>query len=177
MNGQSRRVLPVCAVIVLLASPGFAQDRYVRAVVDEAGALRIVTSSGRTLIQPKERDQVQIDKIAISPDGGSAGWLALFPNCCTSYPIPLKLVVYSGGKRHTFTGNELPVWRWLFTGGGKQVAFEQETVHGGLGIHYELRDIASGRKVAQWEPTIGPDNQALANQKPPTWVSALDATQ
>ena len=171
------RVFLVCAATLIVVSSAFAADRYVEASVDEAGALRILTSDGRAIVQPKESGQVGFDKVAISADGGSVGWLALFPNCCTSYPIPLKLVVYSAGRLRAFTGSGLPVWRWLFTGGGKQVAFAQETVHGGLGVHYELRDIASGRRVSEWDPTIGPDNQPLGNQKRPKWVSDLDATQ
>ena len=116
------------------------------------------------------------DKIEISPDGASVGWVALYPNCCTSYPIPLKLVIYSSGKLRTFTGLGLPVWQWHFAAGGKQVAFYQETVHGGLGIHYELCDVASGRRIATYGPTIGPDNHPLENQKPPPkWVAELVA--
>jgi len=174
-TGITRLVL-LCAAVAAVASPAFAADRYVGASVDEAGSLRIRTSDGRTIVQPKEAGQVGFDKAAISPDGGSVGWLALFPNCCTSYPIPLKLVVYSAGKLRTFAGSGLPVWRWQFTSGGKQIAFEQETVHGGIGVHYELRDVASGRRVAEWNPAIGPDNQPLENQKPPKWVSDLEAT-
>ena len=166
-----------CAASMTLASSVLAEDRYVRAVVDEAGALRILTSDGRTIVQTKEPEQVGFDEVAVSPDGQSVGWLALFPNCCTSYPIPLKLMVYSAGKLRPFMGTGLPVWRWHFTGGGKQVAFSQETVHGGFGAHYELRDVGSGRRVAQWDPTIGRDNRPLENQKRPKWVLDLDATQ
>ena len=166
-----------CAAILAVASPGLAAERYVKASVDAAGALRILTSDGRTIVPPKEPEQVGFDNVAISPDGSAVGWVALFPNCCTSYPIPLKLLIYSNGKARAFTGTGLPVWQWRFTGGGKQVAFEQETVHGGLGVHYELRDIASGRKAAEWNPTIGPDNQPLENQKLPSWASGLDAKQ
>ena len=166
-----RTVVLICVAMASVVSPCLAADRYVRAFVGEAGTLRILTSSGREIVPPKEPEQVSVDKIAISPDGRSVGWVALFPNCCTSYPIPLKLVVYSAGKARTFTGAGLPVWQWRFTAGGSQVIFEQETVHGGLGRHYEVRDIASGRRIAQWEPTVGPDNQPLKNQKPPRWVS------
>jgi len=175
--GIVRVVSLLCAAVVILAASPLAADRYVSASVDEAGALRIVTSDGRAIVQEKEPEQVGFDQVEVSPDGQSVAWLALFPNCCTSYPIPLKLMVYSAGKLRPFTGAGLPVWRWHFTGGGKQVAFSQETVHGGLGVHYEIRDVGSGRRVAQWDPAIGPDNKPLENQKRPKWVSDLDATQ
>ena len=163
-----------CAAILAAASPGLAAERYIKASVDSEGALRILTSDGRAIVPPKEPEQVGFDDVAISPDGSAVGWVALFPNCCTSYPIPLKLVIYSNGKARTFTGTGLPVWRWHFTGSSRQVAFAQETVHGGLGVHYELRDIGTGRKVAEWNPTIGQDNQPLENQKLPSWASGLD---
>lgn len=87
-----RLVLTLCALLVLPA-PSRAADRYAEASVDDAGDLRIVTSDGRAIVVRKEPEQVGFDRIAISQDGRSVGWLAMYPNCCTSYPIPLKLVV------------------------------------------------------------------------------------
>jgi len=151
-----RVLLAGAAIFVAFASPCSAADRYVGAGVDEAGTLRILTREGRAIVLPAKPDQVGFERIAISPDGRTVGWVAMYPNCCTSYPIPLELVVYSGGKLRTFTGVGLPVWQWHFAADGKQVAFEQETAHGGLGVHYELRDVASGRLIAEYSPTVGP---------------------
>jgi len=66
------------------------------------------------------------------------------------------------------------VWQWHFTAGGKQIAFEQETVHGGRGVHYELRDVTSGRLISEYSPMVGLDNQPQPNEKPPAWVLELD---
>jgi hypothetical protein len=165
--------MAVCAAC--LASPSLAADRYTKASVDEAGKLRIVTDDGRVIILPKEPEQADFDQIAIASDGRSVGWLARYDNGATSYPIPLKLMVYSRGKLRTYTGSGVPVWRWQFTAGGKQMTFEQETVHGGLGIHYELRDVATGRLIAEYSPTVGPDDQPDPNQRAPEWVQELDA--
>ena len=148
-----------------------AVETYVQAVVDPGGQLRIQTKDGREIVPRKEPDQVAFDKAAISPDGHAVGWLAQYPNCCTSYPIPLKLVIYASGKLRTFTGSGLPVWRWRFQAGGKQVSFEQETVHGGIGVHYELRDITTGRLIAKYDPKPPPD----ATGDPPKWVAELDS--
>jgi hypothetical protein len=46
-----------------------------------------------------------------------------------------------------FIGTGLPIWKWKFENKGTQVAFEQETVHGGGGIHFELREIKTGRLI------------------------------
>jgi len=165
------------ATLLLLASShsSFAADTYVQASIDQAGQLRIMIKNGREIVPKKDAEQVGFDKPAISQDGRAVGWVALYPNCCTSYPIPLKLVVLSNGRVRTFTDRGLPVWRWSFQGGGKRVAFEQETVHGGLGIHYELRDVATGRLIAEYNPAVGPDNQPLAIQNVPAWVEELNA--
>ena len=36
--------------------------------------------------------------IKIAEDGRTVGWTVLYDNCCTSYPIPLLLVIYKDGK-------------------------------------------------------------------------------
>ena len=53
----------------------------------------------------------------------------------------------------------------------------RETLHGGLGINYEWREIATGRLVARYTPDYGPDNNPLPEQNPPAWVVVLDRKQ
>ncbi len=151
-----------------------AQERYVSAEQDDARRLRIQTADGRTIAVPPEPEQVGVSDIEISPDGRVVGWTPVFGNCCTSYPIPHALHVYADGRTLTFAGNGLPVFRWAFVGGGAEVVFGQETVHGGIGINYEWRHIATGRLVAQYTPNYGPENHPLPEQNPPAWVVALD---
>ncbi len=100
--------------LLLLAAPLASQtpETYDTAMVDASGRSHIRTTDRRQIHPPKDPDQVGFDKAAISSDRLAVGWLALFPNCCTSYPIPLKLVVYVSGRVHTFVGTGLPVWRW-----------------------------------------------------------------
>ncbi|MDP9324766.1 MAG: hypothetical protein M3P13_14105 [Acidobacteriota bacterium] len=159
----------ICAVTLLAGSARVAgQETYRRADIDQDGQLHIVLAGGREITPLKDKDQVGFEKAAVSPDGRAVGWLALYPNCCTSYPIPLKMVIYMNGRHRELTGDGLPVWRWMFRDGGKRVAFEQETVHGGLGVHYELHDVATGRLVSAFSPD--PENPG----QPPAWVRALD---
>jgi hypothetical protein len=157
-------------------SPARATDPYVRAAADSGGRLRIQRANGKPVVLAMDLEQVGFEEIAISGDGRSVGWLALYPNCCTSYPIPLKLVIYSQGRRRTFEVNGLPIWRWRFSADGRRVAFEQETVHGGIGIHYELREIASGRRIESYDPPPDPpDGPATPAAEPaPAWVVELD---
>src|SRR5437773_6392659 len=113
-------VIPAIACFVT-ASPCLAADTYLGAVVDTAGNIRIERAKGRAVLVKRGREQAAIDKVAISKGGGSVGWLVLYPNCCTSYPIPLKLMVYSSGHLRTFEANSLPIWRWQFSAGGRPV--------------------------------------------------------
>ena len=136
--------------LFLLALPlsWAASETYIEATIDKDGQLHIITADHRDIMPQKDSEQVGFDKPAISEDKTTVGWLALYPNCCTSYPIPLALVIYRNGQVvHTF-GEHFPVWEWRFEADGTQVAFAQETVHGHLGVHFELRDIESGRVIA-----------------------------
>ena len=169
MNARLRNLALACGLAVALlgasAPPG---ELYRRADIDTAGQLRIVTSTERQIAPVKLKGQVGFDQAAISADGRAAGWLALFPNATTSYPVPLELVVLVNGKQRTFRGAGLPVARWAFAPDGRSVRFRQETVHGSQGIHYEERDLATGKLMSAYEP----DARGAA----PAWVEDLGAS-
>jgi hypothetical protein len=166
-----RPVLCASIAVLFLGSAASAQETYRGAEVDPRGQLRITSSSGREILITKDKEQVGFDKIAISPDGRTVAWLALYENCCTSYPIPLKLLVYVNGKRREFRGSGLPIWLWAFSADSRRIAFHQETVHGGLGSHYELRDIISGRLASSYDPD--PDKPISL----PDWAQTLEASR
>jgi hypothetical protein len=159
---------------ILLGFASFASpsgDPYVETVIDPNGQLHIFTKHKHEIAPKKDSDQTGFQNAQISPDGRAVGWLALFPNCCTSYPVALKLVVLVNGEQRTYTGNGLLISRWCFWAGGKQIAFEQETVHGGGAAHYELRDIESGQLTDKYDPDTDPESVT----KPPRWVVVLDS--
>jgi hypothetical protein len=176
------------------------EELYTSAVIDPSGQLRILTTDGREILPPKDSssfdsqgrlevpaaaanrtpddEQVGFESPAVSPDRKTVGWLALYPNCCTSDPIPLYLVLYSSGKVFRLNGQSRPVFHWVFLEGGKQVGFEQETVHSGWAVHYELHDARTGRLVAKFDPHVGADEQVDDNpSERPDWVKAVDAAK
>lgn len=160
------------AVLFLaLVSAAAATDIYVETVIDPSGQLRITTKRKREIVPKKEPEQTAFYDAQIAPDGRAVGWLALYSNWSTPYPVALKLVVQAGESKRAFAGNGLPISRWCFWAGGKQVAFEQETVHGGMGVHYELRDVETGELADKYDPDANPDSVT----KPPKWVVVLDA--
>jgi hypothetical protein len=134
----------------------------------------VTKTDGRTIVVPKEGEQSSFSDPVLSPSRTAAGAQAMFPNCCTSYDIPLQLVIYAQGRVHRFTGIGLPIFRWHFADGGTRVAFGQEPVHFGCSIHYELRDIQSERLIdsAEIPQPCGqiPNPRAV---KIPKWVAEL----
>ncbi len=113
-------------------------------------------------------EQVSYASPAIAADGRTIGWLAYYPNCCTSYSIPRELVIFrDGAVVQRFGSDGTPVWKWRFTDAGTAVEFHQNTVHGDFAPRYERRAIANGQLLAEYE--------GLANAQAPAWVSALDA--
>jgi hypothetical protein len=133
--------------------PTASAQTYQSADIDAEGNLRIVTSGRRTIIVPKGGfsragetfgKQTGFEKPVLSNDRHAVGAQAMFANCCTSYDIPLQLVIYSAGRTHRFEGR-LAIFDWHFADGGRRVVFSQQTVHFTCSVHWELRDIASER--------------------------------
>ena len=122
---------------------------------------------GEEFVAPVELEQVDLSLPRVADDHRTAGWLADFDNCCTSYPIPLMLVIYRDGRviQHFRPGQS--IWDWQFLKAGKQVAFWIGPTHGTYTPHFELHDIRSGRLLAQWDGHM--------KDKHPVWVSGLKA--
>jgi hypothetical protein len=152
-----RMLIKALLPAMLLMAPAVtsAAEQYLNVRIDEAGHLRLITAEGVEVLPPLDREdpenvQVGFAKPALSADGTTVGWLALYPNCCTSYPIPLELVLFKNGQVfRRFRGDGLPIWAWRFEASDQQVAIEQEPTHGGNGVHFEIRDIESGRLIDQ----------------------------
>lgn len=172
-------------VLLLLPDVSTAQTRpanarrdetYQSVAIDAKGSLVITTSDQRTILVPKEGEQSSFSQAILSSARTAVGARAEFPNCCTSYDIPLQLVIYANGKVHRFTGIGLPMFQWHFADGGTRVAFGQAPVHFGCSIHYELRDIQSERLIdsADIPEPCGqiPEPRAV---KIPGWVTELNS--
>ncbi|HEX4683126.1 MAG TPA: hypothetical protein VH277_10470 [Gemmatimonadaceae bacterium] len=155
-------------LFALLALPANlrAQEKYSKVYLDSAHQLHVVTSRGRRITPRKIGDQTEFDAPRISADRKSVGWLAVHPNCCTTYPIPIELVVLSGGKQHVFRGADLATWHWAFSPDGKRVVLEQGPVHG-TRRSFELRDIRTGRRVNSFQA------DSVDEKRLPAWTRVL----
>jgi len=168
---------PAVAFLFLVGQALAASDpsatRYRSASADSTGRVEIVTTTGRTIPIAPAKEQVGVDKIILAPNSRAVGWVAMYPNVATSYPIPLELLVYADGKLRRFHGSGLPIWVWRFLNDGAQVAFEQETVHGGMGVHYERRRVRDGHLVAEFTPEADRDGGRISSEGP-AWTRDLD---
>ena len=140
-----------------------------RAAIDSTGELRIALSTGGLLRPARDSEQVGFEQPAIAKDGRTVGWLARYPNCCTSYPIPLTLVLLRAGGGRTVIGNALPIWQWAFAADARRVVIRQAPVHGDAPEHYELLDIRTGRVIATAE------RDAANSATLPRWAEAVKA--
>jgi hypothetical protein len=164
------------AVAQTPAPPGSRLEMYTSAAVDANGDLAIVKSNGQTVIVRKEREQTSFSPPLLSSANTAVGAQAMFANCCTSYDIPLQLVVYAAGRVHRFKGVGLPIFQWGFADAGTRIAYGQETVHFARATHYELREITSERLIESVD-VPQPCGQ-LPDPKPvkiPQWVASVQA--
>ena len=167
------RALAIVISTLLIAAPAIAQERYVRAEEDQHHNLVITTASGRSIVLQKgidkEQDsrQVGFGGIAISPDRQAVGWQSYYENCCTSYPIPSLVEVYTSGKRITLDP-AIVAWSWCFVDDGSRIATVSSTVHGPQHQIIELWDVAHGAWLESFTWMDG-ENYPRA----PAWVIAV----
>jgi hypothetical protein len=154
----------LASVATLLAAPETA-PLVEKAYVAADGNVHIVETGRGDKAVPKEKDQVGSSELRIADDKKTVGWLAEYENCCTSYPIPLKLVIYRDGKVRQRLGDGLMIYDWRFCEGGKQAAFCSGTVHGDSGGHCELHDAISGRTLDTLDGHLDEDS--------PNWAKGL----
>lgn len=162
-------VLTGCAVFVF-ARESAAQRTIQQADVDSSGRVRIVLSDKRVISPPRDSDQVAVEQLAVSTDRQIVGWLVLYPNCCTTYPIPLKLVLLRAGGGRTVIGNASPIWQWAFAADGRGVVIRQAPVHGPAPMYFERRDIRTGRVTAT--ATVDSSTRSV-----PAWTRRAMPTQ
>ena len=129
---------------------------------EDNGCVRIGYGDGIEVRPAIAKDQVGCTKVVVASDKQTVGWLAEYPNCCTSYPIPLILVLYRHGEViHTVRDGQM-MYDWHWWAGGTQVVYHADTVHGNFSPHSVLVDVDTGRVLARWD--------AKLDAKAPAWA-------
>jgi len=116
-------LLCTAAIDVAMAQAAGAPvvETYQSATLDADGQLAILKPNGRQIIVRREGEQTAFSTPVISSARTAVAAQAMFPNCCTSYDIPLQLVVFAGGKLHRFSGVGLPIFHWGFADSGTRI--------------------------------------------------------
>jgi hypothetical protein len=164
------------ALAVLLAAfvsfSACAQSHFASFALTESGArLEIRDQSGSVWNAPKPDGHVGFQSPKIAHGGRYAGWLALAPNCCTSYPIPLALMVLdTRGQLHEFKGPQA-TFGWCFELGGTAVAYKRELLHGATPELFELRRIQDGALLRRFEVPVEVSTGEAPMPTLPKWAA------
>lgn len=163
---MARVILTFLLVSALFPACGPSLGQAVALSAAPDGTAQIRLSSGHSIAIPKERGQVGISNGQIAPDG-TAGWLAEFSVAGVSYPIAGRLILWRAGKIIQRFQTEQSFYSWTFYARGNQVAYHVGSLHGEVKSHCELRDVASGRLIAEWDGDLASDSNR------PGWTDGL----
>ena len=169
--------MKISAAVILLAlvSQTASADYKAATLSADGSRLVVTTDDGSQFSAPMFSEQVGFEQPRISSNGKSVGWLALYPNCCTSYPIPLKLVVLDQSRRlHTFEGIKIAIFKWCFLPQSPSVAYMQAVLHGSNSEHFEARSISDGKLLAEYEYPHEETENAAARKHAPRWVQCVE---
>ena len=148
-NERIRHIETISAAIA--SNPGFVAYMAAALETDAAtGEIFIRRTDGSTIPLPTLRNQVEIEKTYVSADGKRIGWLVDEPNCCTSYPVPLHLVIFKGGRIEKTFEEDQCIFDWAFAKKGTAVSYWTSVLHGSDYQNFLLRDIASGKRLARY---------------------------
>ena len=147
----------------------------------ETGPLHIIYADGTEVVQTLPPLKPSTDKevvfnavgfsgVELAQDRETLGWTINVENCCTSYSIPLSVVVFRHKQvLHTFDQGQM-VWSWMFLEGGKQVAIVSGPTHGPEVGDYQLYDVKTGKLVSEvWGDA---ETQSLKTDAP-GWAKRL----
>lgn len=141
----------VAAVAASSAFAAGAAGYAIGAKADDGSSLSLARD-GRTVPAPKtEPEQAGFEQARVSADGRTVGWVAQMPNCCTSYPLPLVLVLYRDGKVIRRFDEAPPIWDWAFVPGRDEVVIRQAYPHGPEYFTFTRLRIADGKALASYE--------------------------
>jgi len=157
-------MIPLCGNATV---PARVQARNVTsAAIGKDGLVHIRRSDGTEFVAPRETSpvslagahdlQVSVDALVIANDGRTVGWLVNVPNCCTSYPIPMTIVLYRDGHIIRHISNGRAIFKFQFVKGGEQIAYFSDTMHGNLGPECVLVSVSSGKTLGDWTRGGGP---------------------
>ncbi len=162
----------IFSLLLFVGSQAVAQ-RVERAFIGQDGLVHVAFRNGSEFIAPREKldmknapvdqnqIQVSVQKPIVAADGRTVAWIANFWFCCTSYPIPLRLLVFRDGRILQRFG-ERAIFRFVFVKGGAELAYYMDLLHGPSGAQCMLRSVRTGNLL---------DERHINDGKPlPSWA-------
>lgn len=146
--------LAVLCGICCLCDAAPPQKTFLHVNILPNGRAQIVTSDGKKIPLPHQPGEADIAASQTADDGKTVGWLVEYNNPGTTYAIAGMLVIWRNGRVIRRFRADSALWSWSFFAGGSQVAYHDGPLHGETTSHCELRDIASGRLLDQWDGDI-----------------------
>jgi hypothetical protein len=159
------------ALLCLFVAPTAQAGPFVGTTLSADGASLVVRTADESFPAPKtEAEQQGFDQPQVSRDGKFVGWVAIETSCCTSYPLPITLVLLREDRSVVRFEEGLPIWAWKFEQGGA-VAFRQRTTHGTSTITYTLIRIRDRKLIGQYE--CFSEDASSETPRVPNWVWSI----
>lgn len=148
----------------------------------ESGPLHIAYSDGTETVQtlpPLERsteketvfNDLAFSGVQLAEDRQTIGWTINVENCCTSYSIPMRVVVFRGKHVLRTIDQGQMVWSWMFVQRGERVAVVFGLTHGPEIGDYRLYNIRTGKLLSEvW----GDDDTQALKPNAPAWARRLE---
>ena len=147
----------------------------------ETGPLHIIYDNGIEIVKtlpPLEAsteketvfNDVGFSDVQLAEDRQTLGWTVDVENCCTSYPIPLRVVILRRGKvLHSFAQGQM-VWSWMFSRNGERLAVVFGPTHGAEVGDYRLYDVQTGKLISE---AFGDEVTQSLKPDAPDWALRL----
>jgi hypothetical protein len=141
--------LAVLSILFACIADAAAGQTVSRAFCGEDGKAHLVYAGApERTISPEEK-QVGCADITVAEDGRTVGWAVQVDNCCTSYPIPVAVVLLNNGRKTVLPCDQV-LWQWRFIDQGKRVAILTGPVHGWASAA-DLYDSHTAKRLKIWE--------------------------
>ena len=164
-------IMKALLTVLLLFAPLAHAGTFVGATLSADGASLVIRTADESFPAPKTEDEQRgYAQARVSSDGKLVGWVALEAACCTSYPLPITLVLLRADRSLVRFEEGLPIWAWKFEPGGA-VAFRQRTTHGTSNVTYKLVRIRDRKVLEQYE--CFSEDAASESPRVPGWVWPL----
>jgi hypothetical protein len=126
----------------------------------ETGPLHIIYDDGTEIVKALPPLKASTEKeivynavgfsgVQLAEDRRTLGWTIDVEDCCTSYAIPMGLIVFRNKHvLHTFYPG-LEVWEWMFVQRGVRVAVVSGPTHGTDVGDHRLYDVRTGKLISE----------------------------